>query len=156
MSAKVQQILRQFIVSTDPQRQLLQDTFFNATIYEQWAVAGRELDANDDTKVAWKEEHSCGEVYHWRGIYQRVRDLTRIINDGDIAELSWRIGQYPVRNYCNITNSRLFNHLRVGTKTLIEEFVRVNVKAIQNVGFINLPRKLHMEHEMIVLFPCAT
>src|SRR5882724_1664824 len=92
-----------------------------ATDYQTWLEAARELDLRDG-KEEWKEDE-ISDDYDWRLIRSRLRQIRQYRAAKDVSRLVYHLRQGLHWNLGNTGNTRLYSFCRVGTKHLIREYV---------------------------------
>ncbi len=96
--------------------------------YASWREAASAFDALhglDD----WKREDASDD-YDYKLIRARLREIRNLREAGAVAKLVYHLRQGLHWNLGNSSNPILYSHALVGTKTLIEDYVREVVSAL--------------------------
>ena len=100
----------------------LQRRFEDASTFEAWEVAGRELDNKIPENVAWKHSY-MDNVYPAQKVSDRIDLIYETLRNGDLCDARRLVELGMIRNYCNITDPRLYNCLYAGTKRMVEVYL---------------------------------
>jgi TAG lipase/steryl ester hydrolase/phospholipase A2/LPA acyltransferase len=103
----------------------------HATDYRTWHSAADELDRREGLDE-WKQDETS-DLYDWRLIRSRLRQLRQYRTDKDIKRLVHHLRQGLHWNLGNIGNPALYGFTRVGTKALIHEYVAEVVAALNEM-----------------------
>ena len=100
----------------------LENVMKTAESYAQYKDAA---EAHDELSGAqeWKAKDACKD-YDYREIRKRVQRIKKARSINDAAGLMYILHEGLHGNLCNIASSSLNNHAKIGTKQLIEEFVK--------------------------------
>lgn len=93
-----------------------------ATSYNQWYNTCIELD-NLQKLNNWKDKKES-TLYNYELIENNLNELREARLNKDIRKLLYLIRTTWTRNIGNIGNVNLFRHLHVGTKTLIDDYLK--------------------------------
>ncbi|KAM7224493.1 protein of unknown function (DUF3336) domain containing protein [Rhypophila decipiens] len=108
------------------------DVLRNASDFEQWEEAARNLDALLGLDL-WRN-NATSEHYDYRLINQRLASIEAAREDGNIHALVNLLRSGLVRNLGNITATKLYNRSFAGTKFLIEEYITRVAEAIEDIA----------------------
>ena len=103
----------------------------NATDYATWLQAAQALDQRQGLDD-WKDDETS-EIYDWRLIRSRLRQIRQYRAESDIAKLVYHLRQGLHWNLGNIGNPHLFSTARAGTKHLINEYVNEVASALNDL-----------------------
>ena len=100
----------------------LQDIMTHASSYEEYQEAAK---AHDELSGAqeWKAKDPCKD-YDYRLIRKRVQRMKQARVSGDAVGLMYILHEGLHGNLGNIASSALNQHAKIGTKSLIEEFIQ--------------------------------
>lgn len=103
-----------------------------AKTYEEWQ---REALANDARSGAssWKDEE-FSDLYDYRVIRLRYEELVQIRASGDIQGLLYYLNEGIHGNMGGMGAPKLYTFSKIGTKTLIEDYIREVAAAIEQVA----------------------
>ena len=109
----------------------LDDAIENAQTYAEYREA---CEAHDELSGAdeWKDKDPCRD-YDYRLIRKRVQRIKLARGQGDIQALISIIHEGLHGNLANISNPVLLNHSKLGTKTLIQDFIDQVVGALDQI-----------------------
>ncbi|KAL1841109.1 hypothetical protein VTJ49DRAFT_7387 [Mycothermus thermophilus] len=125
-----------YLFSPSPQ-QRWSKTLREATTYDEWAEAARQLDLLFGLDM-WRHNPTSRD-YDYRLINDRVRLIREARQQGDIYRVFNLLRACMLRNLGNITSSKLFNCSFSGTKSLIDEYVQQYVAAIREIAALPAP-----------------
>lgn len=100
-----------------------------ADTYEEWLQHAFDLDVllgND----LWRA-NPRSKRYDHRLIMARSAELYELRNARDYAKLAYLLRSGLIRNFGNISDIRLYNHSYVGTKLLVETYVKQICQALE-------------------------
>lgn len=100
-----------------------------ATDYGGWKEAALELDRHQGVD-RWKDEDPSDD-YDWRLIRSRLRQIRQYRAEGAHARLIHHLRQGLHWNLGNIGNTQLYTYTRVGTKTLVTDYLREVCEALE-------------------------
>lgn len=103
----------------------------HADSYFAWRDIALDLDRLEGTE-AWKQDDSS-EDYDYKLIRERLQEMRRLRQAGKVRELVFLLHEGLHGNLGNIANPALYRLPRVGTKHLIEEFLREVVRCLDYV-----------------------
>lgn len=98
----------------------------------------------------WKEKMESN-LYDFKLISSRLNALKQSLDNKDVPNLKLLIRSGLLRNLGNITHPLLFSHSAVGTKTLIEDYLRAVVESIHFLAFVDEPLQKKAEYFYIDL-----
>jgi len=93
----------------------------HADSYAAWKAIAAELDRLDGGD-AWKQDETCDDFDHLL-IRERLLDMRELRRRGDARQLAFNLYESLHGNLGNISNPVLYTVARIGTKTLIEDYV---------------------------------
>lgn len=102
-------------------RRALEEQLNKTTTYQEWYRYAQELDWINGTEQ-WKERNES-ELYDWRLIEARLKQLRQLSKEGDIRGLVFHIRAGLLRNLGGLGNRELHLQSLIGTKRLIEDYV---------------------------------
>ena len=105
------------------------DAMLAAEDYATWREAAAELDRLEGND-AWKAE-DASEDYDWRLIQDRRQRIRALMKANDAPLLVYEMRQGLHWNLGNHGNPFLYAHAHVGTKQLIEDYVRTVAQALE-------------------------
>ncbi|SCU77531.1 LADA_0A00936g1_1 [Lachancea dasiensis] len=103
----------------------------HATSYEEWLAAALQLDELTRTNE-WKARDET-TLYDYKLIETHTQNMRRARLNGDYAELLYLIRTTWIRNSGNMGNVNLYRHSHVGTKYLIDDYMRESKLALQEL-----------------------
>jgi TAG lipase/steryl ester hydrolase/phospholipase A2/LPA acyltransferase len=126
-----------------------------ATDYQTWLEAARELDLRDGMEE-WKEDE-ISDDYDWRLIRSRLRQIRQYRAAKDVSRLVYHLRQGLHWNLGNTGNTKLYSFCRVGTKHLIREYVTEVSDALtelcdNNFADFSREQKLKFFHEVALSY----
>ncbi len=92
-----------------------------AADYASWRELARELDTADGHD-AWKAD-PVSSAYDYKQIQHQLAELRRWHKQGNWTQLVYILREGLQRNLGNLANPALYRHSRLGTKTLIEDYI---------------------------------
>ncbi|CCF59437.1 hypothetical protein KAFR_0H00280 [Kazachstania africana CBS 2517] len=101
----------------------------HAMSYEEWSTTGLRLDELTNTNK-WKQKNDS-TLYDYKLIEEVTRKLRKARLDQDYSQLLYLIRTNWVRNLGNIGNVNLYRHSHVGTKTLIDQYMKESKKSLE-------------------------
>ncbi|KAH6634333.1 acyl transferase/acyl hydrolase/lysophospholipase [Chaetomium sp. MPI-SDFR-AT-0129] len=133
------------------ERDLLLERLQNASSYEEWDGAARELDRILGIDM-WRQ-NAISSAYDYRLIEERRRIIETARNEGDINGLLNTLRTGLVRNLGNITSSKLFNTSFAGTKRLIDDYIEQYVDALRELSVLPPPDTSGQQPTVEVMSP---
>jgi TAG lipase/steryl ester hydrolase/phospholipase A2/LPA acyltransferase len=112
-------------------RQILNLRMKNAETMEQWNSAARDLDILEDNE-AWKAEFESSE-FDAGLIEARLKQLEEARTNCDIKAMLNLVRTALSRDLGGMGNIRLYKHSHIGTKNLIESYVKSTVETIESM-----------------------
>lgn len=104
-----------------------------ATSASQWTSAAQELDLLEGNH-SWKaEEKGVDGTYHPDVVRERIRELDDARTACDIRRMLHLVRTALSRELGGLGNTDLYKHTYMGTKDLIEQYVRSAVKTIEDL-----------------------
>lgn len=103
----------------------------HATSYEEWYTAALQLDELTHTND-WKARDET-TLYDYMLIKTHTKNMRDAREKRDYAQLLYLIRTTWVRNLGNMGNVNLYRHSHVGTKNLIDEYMRESKLALQEL-----------------------
>ncbi|KAJ3247106.1 hypothetical protein HDU78_005170 [Chytriomyces hyalinus] len=100
----------------------------SATCYAQYKYAAETLDALEG-KLAWRKDPVSPD-YDYNLIADRLAQLRKLRQDGDVVALSFLLRTTLTRNLGDMNCTKLYGHARMGTKILIHEYIDEVVKQL--------------------------
>ncbi|MBF0237105.1 MAG: DUF3336 domain-containing protein [SAR324 cluster bacterium] len=94
----------------------------SATTYREWRAIALELDHLEGHEE-WKLNKESDD-YNYKLIEKRLAQLRKHREENDIPQMIFHLREGLHRNHGNITNPKLYSQTHVGTKHLIEEYIR--------------------------------
>ncbi|ORZ31495.1 acyl transferase/acyl hydrolase/lysophospholipase [Catenaria anguillulae PL171] len=115
-----------------------------ATSYEQWSAAAAMLDIHDGNEQ-WKRDPQS-PLYDWSLIQDRLTAMREARDAGDLPRLILLLRTSLSRNLGNMGNPMLYGACHIGTKHLIEEYMREAVRCLNLIcDATELPNATRME-----------
>ncbi|SCU85312.1 LAME_0D00892g1_1 [Lachancea meyersii CBS 8951] len=103
----------------------------HATSYEEWVAAALRLDELTRTNE-WKAREETA-LYDYKLIQTHTENMRQARQDRDYAQLLYLIRTTWIRNLGNMGNVNLYRHSHVGTKYVIDEYMRESKLALQEL-----------------------
>ncbi len=116
----------------DPERCHYEQALNDAKTYEEWHDAALHLDRLDGLHK-WREDPSS-EDYDYVTLLEYFKLLRHSNETKNYMYTLTLLRTCLARNFCNLKNRSLFMKCRVGTKHLIEDFLRELVESIKMIG----------------------
>lgn len=123
------------------QRAALVHCLENARTYCEWRVAATELDRVEGLS-AWKEvdlgkldNDSDTSGCDLKLIRARLHDLCSLFKRGNSRSLAFNMRNNLIRNIGGICHPDLYCYCRVGTKSLVEDYVNVSAFSLMHVAY---------------------
>ena len=107
----------------------------NATTYDEWYEASQEHDRLSGADE-WKEVDRS-PYYDYELIRNRLWQIRQARERNDVNKLVFHLHEGLHGNLGNISNPRLYQHSRVGTKRLIENYL-TEVSTALNLSLIHI------------------
>lgn len=107
----------------------LDKQLYETTSYTDWREIASEMDRLEG-RLDWLEEDES-EQYSWRLIRNRLNELKHLRQHGDVRELIFWLHEGLHGNLGNMANPALYAYTRVGTKSLINEYVSEVVAVLE-------------------------
>jgi hypothetical protein len=113
----------------------------NAQDYQAWLKVGLEIDFLEGNEK-WKEDPQSDE-YDWKLVMHHLEELKSLrekvfgqkdANSGDIHDLIFALRKVLHKNFGLIGNEMLYKNSVVGTKYLIDEFIRVVCSLLKEIA----------------------
>lgn len=120
----------------------------HAQTYADWCEISRDLDRLEGAD-AWKQDEASEDYDHLL-IRERLDEMRRLRNAGDIRLLVYSLHEGLHGNLGNIASSSLYGFARFGTKRLIEEYISEVVRCLDYVCAGDFPD--YPEADKIVFF----
>ncbi|MEW9799116.1 DUF3336 domain-containing protein [Alteromonas sp. CYL-A6] len=114
-----------------PKLTALERDIKHATSYEAYREACLEHDRQSGAEE-WKNKEACRD-YDYRLIRKRVQRLRLARGQDDVQSLTSIIHEGLHGNLGNIANPQLRQNCKIGTKSLIEDFINENVLALEAI-----------------------
>lgn len=138
-------------VHVDHDVRAAQYAMLHAADYKTWSEAAGELDRLEGLDE-WKQDEASDD-YDWRLIRSRLRQIRQYRAEGQTTRLVHHLRQGLHWNLGNIGNPSLYNHVRIGTKKLIEEYIHEVCSALDeladgDVAEFTLTDKLKFFHDV--------
>lgn len=103
----------------------------HATSYEEWLSAALQLDELTHTEDwKWKDE---SVLYDYKLVKTHMEMMREARQNKDYAQLLYLVRTTWVRNLGNMGNVNLYRHSHVGTKFLIDEYMKESKLALQEL-----------------------
>lgn len=99
--------------------------------YEEWQVIATQLDELRGYDK-WREKEQS-DLYDYKVLKKRMRDIKWMINNHDIFNLMFRLRGGLSRDMCGIQHEGLFTRALAGTKYLIEEYHQTICEALNYI-----------------------
>lgn len=93
-----------------------------AVSYELFCCTGMILDCMEGKNHAWKQAPGSA-YYDHRLLKNRLEQLERLSQIGDLAGIMLLLRGLLIRNFCGISNPNLYTVTHTGTKQLIERYM---------------------------------
>ncbi|SCV06203.1 LANO_0H24366g1_1 [Lachancea nothofagi CBS 11611] len=103
----------------------------HATSYEEWLAAALSLDELTRTNE-WKVRNETA-LYDYKLIENHTENMRQARLNRDYAQLLYLIRTTWIRNLGNMGNVNLYRHSHVGTKYLIDNYMRESKLALQEL-----------------------
>ncbi|CEP60752.1 uncharacterized protein LALA0_S01e18140g [Lachancea lanzarotensis] len=103
----------------------------HATSYEEWLAAALRLDELTRTNEWKAREESV--LYDYKFIQTHTQNMRQARLDKDYAQLLYLIRTTWIRNLGNMGNVNLYRHSHVGTKYVIDDYMRESKLALQEL-----------------------
>ncbi|KNC47265.1 triacylglycerol lipase [Thecamonas trahens ATCC 50062] len=103
--------------------------------YGEYALLARELDRLTG-REAWKKDDGDDTLYDAPGVAKRTAALAQARADGDWMALVSLLRKGTLRNVGGIGNPQLYAHTYVGTKRVVEAYVREVVAGLRALAVI--------------------
>ncbi|ODV94765.1 hypothetical protein PACTADRAFT_44295, partial [Pachysolen tannophilus NRRL Y-2460] len=100
-----------------------------ATSYKEWEEISIKLDEYLNNEV-WKQTKES-DLYDYKLVEERLNELREARKAKDYPKLLYLVRTTWTRNTGNIGNVNLYRHSYVGTKKLIEDYIKECEKALQ-------------------------
>ncbi|ROV92825.1 hypothetical protein VPNG_09099 [Cytospora leucostoma] len=114
-------------------KQILALRMKNATSVSQWTMAAEQLDHLEGNHV-WKfEENGVKGLYRPDVIRERMRELDEARTNCDIRRMVYLVRTALSRELGNMGDIDLYRHSYIGTKDLIEQYVKSAVATIEDL-----------------------
>ena len=121
----------QLKLALEDQERLIQvDRLQAAKAHGQWLQAAKELDKLDGCEE-WRAEDE-DEHYDHEDLKRKLQNLESARDNEDLTRMLGLIRTELGRDVAGIGNPKLYDHCRVGTKDLIEKYVRTAVDTIES------------------------
>lgn len=131
---KLASIVKRFF-SRDYERNVLIEKLVqakqHATSYEEWLEAALRLDELTHTND-WKARNETA-LYDYMLVKTHTENMRQARVNRDYAQLLYLIRTTWIRNLGNMGNVNLYRHSHVGTKYLIDEYMRESKLALQEL-----------------------
>lgn len=114
----------------DQARSIQIDRLQAAKAHGEWLQAAKELDKLDGCDE-WKAEDD-DEHYDHEDLKRKLQNLESARDNEDLARMLRLIRTELGRDVAGIGNPKLYDHCRIGTKKLIEKYVRTAVDTIES------------------------
>lgn len=119
-------------LSADEQERRLQLLRLNAAeTLDEWQCAAIQLDQLENANE-WKEQDESDD-YDYELIRSRLERLEKARDAENMGELRFLIRTSLTRDLGGMGNVNLYKHSRIGTKALIERYIKTVVECIQKV-----------------------
>jgi NTE family protein len=103
----------------------------NAYSYTNWKELALRLDQlNGHDK--WRKDNNS-TLYDGNVLLTRTRDIQRMIDDGNVFDLMFRLRGGLSRDQYGIQNKQLFMHASAGTKHLVEDYNNTVINALNYI-----------------------
>ncbi len=102
-----------------------------AKTYVEWREIALDLDRLEGAE-SWKEDEAC-DLYDHFLIRERLGEMRRLRETGEVRRLVHALHEGLHGNLGNITTPALYAFARIGTKHLIEEYIREVVRCLDYV-----------------------
>eukprot|EP00474_Spongospora_subterranea_P009834 CRZ10292.1 hypothetical protein [Spongospora subterranea] len=112
--------------------QNLKNAMDNAKDYDEWRDSAAKLDLICN-RMAWKDVDKS-DLYDYRKIRDNLNTLRQLVDRHDIEGLMRFLRSGLQRNFGGIGNPKLYGYLLSGTKTLVEDYTREVVRALNLVA----------------------
>lgn len=141
-----------FFITTGPTetklRTQLHASMKNATHFDDYSKYAQALDKLDG-RSAWRQSAE-DKNYNWHRVKQEIFEMEELRKKNDIIGLMDFLRCRLVRGSLGITRPNLYNVTRIGTKSLIEEYVKKIVNSLTTI--CNAPEKLVSDEEKLGFF----
>jgi len=134
---------------------LLTARLLQAARYDDWEAAATDLDDLEGYD-AWKENGESDDYYNGELIASRLRDLDEARASGDVTSMMNLVRTSLSRDIGGSGSASLYNHSHVGTKKLVEKYVRASVEIVdalvEQTKLVLPPGMTHRDvHDNLVL-----
>ena len=124
---------------------LIRDKMQQVKSYKEWKVFAKQLDDLEGLN-GWKYKVEC-KFYDFKRVQKAIDEMKTYREAKSVRALSHMLRQDLMKNYCNISNSDLYNKTHFGTKVLIEKYHKEVFKCIKVIydchpGSLSLQQKL--------------
>uniref|UniRef100_A0A0G4GA01 PNPLA domain-containing protein n=1 Tax=Chromera velia CCMP2878 TaxID=1169474 RepID=A0A0G4GA01_9ALVE len=123
-------------VRRNPKEVLLQQ-LDDSSCYEEWVEVSEQLDSLLGF-TDWRKDPES-EDYQHEAVVGHMKRLREARAAGDLGTLRHLLRLSCDSNFCNLSNSELFGHARVGTKFVISEYMDEVVAALVSACTTPLP-----------------
>jgi len=89
---------------------------------DEWFVKAREIDELSGANV-WKDIRES-DAYDYEMVENRTLEIKALVREANYSELTYLLRSGLERNFGGILNSQLYKTALVGTKVIIEEYVK--------------------------------
>ncbi|XXQ30261.1 PNPLA domain-containing protein [Plasmodiophora brassicae] len=120
-------------LATDRQRKIetLRDDMMQAETYDQWMQAAVMLDALENREL-WKVKDES-PFYDHALVQMTVEHLREAHAHDDLHAISYHLRNSLHRNFAGLENVQLYEHTHVGTKHLVEDYVKQVLTCIDHL-----------------------
>lgn len=109
----------------------------NATSYKQWVDASLELDSLEG-KDKWKLEDES-ELYDYKALIVQLNELRHCRETGEYEKILYIIRTTWKRDIFGINNQELYKECHIGTKKLIEDYIKECDQCLMELASPNCP-----------------
>ncbi|ROW07793.1 hypothetical protein VMCG_03343 [Cytospora schulzeri] len=117
----------------EQRKQILALRMRNATSVSQWTTAAEELDILEGNHVWKAEENGVNGLYRPDVIREQMRELDEARTNCDMRRMVHLVRTALSRELGNMGEIDLYRHTYIGTKDLIEQYVRSAVATIEDL-----------------------
>lgn len=126
------QRLMELMTASGRNRRKLRNDLYKSKTYEEWKSCAMAYDKTSDA-YDWRERDQC-EFYDEKAIRQRIKSIEKMMKNGDIFQLMFRLRGGLLRDAFGTQHAGLYQKALSGTKNIIEKYVQTSCDALEEIA----------------------